>query len=269
MSPHVWLLAHNLSNAAILGTGTLGIVVWIGVAVLLLALLILMRTRWGQSQPLSKCVVLSVFAHLLLFLYAHGTRLLDGRPTLGSDTPIHVAFIATVAQSNEGAAMSESSTQRRMNDTEEAQEATESEPASEPWERLPDGEPVLADATKAQRMATVAEFVARSAPLETPITDGEVVPRDSLPPAEIDRPVAEIRFPVTIQSPVQPAAIEEPPSEEPKSPPPPTQPNPTPEPVTPERIETDPNTELSTSRPNAAHLPRRSDGRWFADAATG
>ena len=87
MSPHVWLLAHNLSNAAILGTGTLGIVIWIGVAVLLLALLILMRTRWGQSQPLSKCVVLSVFAHLLLFLYAHGTRLLDGRPTLGSDAP--------------------------------------------------------------------------------------------------------------------------------------------------------------------------------------
>ena len=117
MSPHVWLLAHNLNSAAILGTGMLGIVIWIGVAVLLLALVILMRTRWGQSQPLSKCVVLSVFAHLLLFLYAHGTRLLDGRPTIGSDAPIHVAFIATVAQPHEGAAAQQSSAQRWMNDT--------------------------------------------------------------------------------------------------------------------------------------------------------
>ncbi len=59
------------------GNRALGIAIWIGVAILTIALLVLMRTRWGQAQPLSKCVVLSVFAHVLLFLFAYGTHLLE------------------------------------------------------------------------------------------------------------------------------------------------------------------------------------------------
>ncbi len=39
------------------------IMVWLGLAVLSIALLVLMRTRWGQSRPLRKCLVLSVLAH--------------------------------------------------------------------------------------------------------------------------------------------------------------------------------------------------------------
>ncbi|MCH5377476.1 MAG: hypothetical protein JJ992_26250, partial [Planctomycetes bacterium] len=41
-----------------------------GLAALVIALLVLMRTRWGQVKPLSKCMVLSVFAHALLVTYA-------------------------------------------------------------------------------------------------------------------------------------------------------------------------------------------------------
>ena len=41
-----------------------------GVAVLWLSLLILMMSRWGQARPLSKCVALSVLAHLMLLGYA-------------------------------------------------------------------------------------------------------------------------------------------------------------------------------------------------------
>ena len=56
------------------------IVLWTGLAVLTVALLVLMRTRWGQAKPLSKCAVLSLFAHVLFFAYAYGTRLIFDSP---------------------------------------------------------------------------------------------------------------------------------------------------------------------------------------------
>jgi hypothetical protein len=46
------------------------IVLWLGLTLLIIALIVLMRTRWGQSQPLGKCAVLSLAAHLLLAIYA-------------------------------------------------------------------------------------------------------------------------------------------------------------------------------------------------------
>lgn len=48
---------------------------WGGMAAITLTLLILMQTRWGQAKPVSKCVVLSIFAHLLLMSYAHMTQM--------------------------------------------------------------------------------------------------------------------------------------------------------------------------------------------------
>ena len=44
-------------------------VVWVGLVMLTVTLLLLIRTRWGQSQPLGKCVVLSLLAHMLLAIY--------------------------------------------------------------------------------------------------------------------------------------------------------------------------------------------------------
>jgi hypothetical protein len=46
-----------------------------GFGLLAITLLILSRTRWGQVRPLSKCVVLSVFVHVLLLAFACGVRL--------------------------------------------------------------------------------------------------------------------------------------------------------------------------------------------------
>lgn len=54
---------------------TLAIVLWSGFALLSAALFVLMRTRWGQAKPISKCIVLSVFAHLLLTGVAYTTQL--------------------------------------------------------------------------------------------------------------------------------------------------------------------------------------------------
>ena len=46
------------------------IVVWIGLAFLIITLIVMICTSWGQSQPLRKCAALSLLAHLLLAVYA-------------------------------------------------------------------------------------------------------------------------------------------------------------------------------------------------------
>jgi len=74
---------------------TMRIVLAGGLGLLTVALLVLSRCRWGQARPLSKCVALSVFAHLLLLGYAHLTRLWNP-PGLGSDpSAIQVRLVAT------------------------------------------------------------------------------------------------------------------------------------------------------------------------------
>ncbi len=46
------------------------ILLWIGLASLIVALIVMIRTNWGQSHPLRKCAALSLLAHLLLLCYA-------------------------------------------------------------------------------------------------------------------------------------------------------------------------------------------------------
>ena len=69
----------------------LGMLLWAGFAALTLSLLVLMRTRWGQARPLSKCVVLSLFAHVLFFAYARATRLVFDYPQPDEDSFIRLA----------------------------------------------------------------------------------------------------------------------------------------------------------------------------------
>ncbi len=66
---------------------TLGMALWLGFLLLTLVLMILMSTRWGSVKPIWKCVILSVFAHILLGGYAYGTRLIfTGPQQVPSDT---------------------------------------------------------------------------------------------------------------------------------------------------------------------------------------
>jgi hypothetical protein len=78
----------------------LGIALWIGLAVLTVSLVILMRTRFGQAKPISKCVALSVLAHVLLLGYAWGTRLIFEAPPTPPNDFIAVS-IEDVQQSRE------------------------------------------------------------------------------------------------------------------------------------------------------------------------
>jgi hypothetical protein len=79
-------------------------VVWVGLVVLTVALLLLIRTRWGQSQPLGKCVVLSLIAHLLVGIYTTTVNIVT--ETVGSPDGkgIQVALVDSSAVGEEPAA---------------------------------------------------------------------------------------------------------------------------------------------------------------------
>lgn len=70
---------------------------WLGLAVLTVTLLVLMRTRWGQSRPLRKCVVLSLLAHLLLAGYATTVQIVGSHPQPGEPV-IQVSFFEDRSQ---------------------------------------------------------------------------------------------------------------------------------------------------------------------------
>ena len=51
-----------------------------GFGLLSVTLIVLMWTRWGQGQPVAKCVGLSIYAHLLLIIYAYATQVFYAVP---------------------------------------------------------------------------------------------------------------------------------------------------------------------------------------------
>jgi hypothetical protein len=69
-------------------------VLLMGLSLLAIALVVLMLTRWGQVRPLSKCIVLSVFAHILLMVYAYGLCLFHDAPGDPVDEVIQVTLLS-------------------------------------------------------------------------------------------------------------------------------------------------------------------------------
>ncbi len=191
MNAHAWLLATGSTGSVPMGNQVLGVAMWVGVAIITLALLILMRTRWGQVQPLSKCVVLSVFAHLLLVLFAYGTRLLDVEPSVGGDDAIQLAFVATDRPPREGDANAEPT----------------------PWEDFLPGETPEPAAAPAQRLQVDANAVARTAPKHDWKPPTQAMPADTAPIVEPARSIADHQIPTPRRpapSVVQAAPIEQP-----------------------------------------------------------
>ncbi len=68
-------------------------VVWVGLVVFTVALLVLVRTRWGHSQPLGKCIVLSLLAHLLIGIYATTVNIVTATVGSPDGKGIQVALI--------------------------------------------------------------------------------------------------------------------------------------------------------------------------------
>jgi hypothetical protein len=71
--------------------------VWVGLVVLTVALLLLIRTRWGQSQPLGKCVVLSLLVHLLLGIYTTTVQIVSSTVGSPSSSGIQVSLDESAA----------------------------------------------------------------------------------------------------------------------------------------------------------------------------
>lgn len=67
--------------------------VWAGVAAITVALMILMRTRWGQKRVVRKCVLLSIFAHVLLGAYAWTVKIVGAPGPRGEDGSLLVTQV--------------------------------------------------------------------------------------------------------------------------------------------------------------------------------
>lgn len=80
-------LLQSLSRASWAWIG-----LWIGLAALSVAILVLLRTQWGNSQPLKKCVVLSLLAHLLLGIYATTIEIVSNSLGPAHGEGIHATF---------------------------------------------------------------------------------------------------------------------------------------------------------------------------------
>ena len=66
--------------AALTASRPLASILAVGLITLFILLTVLVWTRFGQARPISKCVVLSLLAHLLLVIYMYSTHVLYGPP---------------------------------------------------------------------------------------------------------------------------------------------------------------------------------------------
>ncbi len=63
-------------------------IVCAGLVAITCCLLVLARTQWGHSNPLRKCIVLSLVAHLLIGIYATTVQIVSNEPPGGAATSI-------------------------------------------------------------------------------------------------------------------------------------------------------------------------------------
>ena len=164
-------------------SGTWSLVIWMGLVVLTISLLILTRTRWGQSKPISKCIALSVFAHLLLMVYAYCTHLWTAPPALAVYDTFQIKIV------------SESESQGNP-DVSPDQDQAASEAASEPstLQPKPAGEEFLPTETE-------------SPPVKDSVTDEPEPDPETDPPPTPE--LAEVAEPA-VETPVPPMPLEAP-----------------------------------------------------------
>jgi hypothetical protein len=119
MAPPVVVLLAELLNPKVAA-----ITLWVGLGVLTLTLAALMVTRWGQTQSIAKCAALSVWAHVLLAVYATTVDIVFTPPSgNGRDGTIYIQGVEAVATS-----------------ADRTSESGESTGTLKPWERFADAE---------------------------------------------------------------------------------------------------------------------------------
>jgi hypothetical protein len=195
-----WLyLTHTRSLAMILG---------IGFAVLAIALFIASRTRWGQTKPLTKAVVLSVLAHVWLLMYVLGTRtvLPQGDPN-GRATSMSVEFESD--SPDELPSLPDAATDQPQSNTELPSDASDSLAETQPWEQsaplaaLPQP-PLLSQALQRNALALPSLLPEPApAPVPTPMPD---LPASEFETAEVEAQQSPAEGPAD-RAPIQPAVV--------------------------------------------------------------
>ena len=102
------LIPAGLLLAVATASRSAAIVLAVGMVLLFVLSATLVWTRFGQARPITKCVLLSLLAHLLLIIYAYSTHILFGPPGkwYGRDVTIRLIDAAddeeaaTVASAN-------------------------------------------------------------------------------------------------------------------------------------------------------------------------
>lgn len=164
--------------------GWTSIAIWVGLVIFAITFLVVMVTRWGQAKPLSKCIGLSVFAHILLMAFAYGTQLLTNEP-IKREEPKTFRLVS-VDQSAE------------LND--EALQNSE----QKPWEEL------LSDATPQPEAISLTpqEMLATDSPAPTLITATPRLGENPTPEVALETP--EIQQPIVEPTSPDPLAPHEP-----------------------------------------------------------
>ncbi len=150
---------------------SVAVAIWTGFGVLTVALLVIARTRWGQVKPMSKCIVLSVFAHLLLMGAAYTSRLLSEVPALPAESTVRFKMI--------------SSLDAPVQEVEDGMQP-------DPWEDVVVDSSITPEPVVAAPREVNADFqVTRSDPAPVPAVSG-ALPQDAVELAEPQRPVAPL-----------------------------------------------------------------------------
>ncbi len=131
---HEPLIASMFSERPTLAWSIVGV----GATCLLLAAIIMARSRWGQARPLTKCVVLSLFAHVLLLVVACMSNLFQ--PAAFKRPGVEAVSV-------------------QLADVEQSSPDQADEPA--PWEQTPPQEAPTPDAAELQRREVVAGLASR------------------------------------------------------------------------------------------------------------
>ena len=100
-------------------------VIWTGLVVLTVALPLIFRSRWGSAQPMRRCVVLSIWAHVLLAAFATTVPVVR---SLGPPGPGHGTMRVTMLSDAEMALL-------------DGSDDVAAEPLIEPQAQVPASEP--------------------------------------------------------------------------------------------------------------------------------
>ncbi len=159
-------------------TRSLAIFFGIGFALLAVVLFFASRTRWGQAKPLTKCVALSVLAHVWLLMYVLGTRaVLPQGNSEGRERSMSVAFEGEMASPS-------LSLLDQSNDTssESSDSIVEDVDEPQPWERsVP-----LAELPQPSVLRAALAKTSLAAP--SLLAAPEPTPMPALPEAEVASP---------------------------------------------------------------------------------